>query len=762
MSDNQSPTISQANISARQGAGTGRWRVALLGIIGIIILVSLLLVLVYRGLSIYKVALVIAAVAFFPVTYLAFEVRSERNRERLVSGLALLGFGREEEVRLKTLYRQIYSPQQFVLFVMLASLSTLLGFGLLYFSDASSPVRFGTQELLDPVIARTMFYAFLGAYVFSIYNVMRRFVTYDLQPGVYLNVTVLITAVEVIGLIIALGLRESSLPLVFPPGTAQTVEYERWIPIVAFLVGYLPDAGIRWMSTITSRILPARRRREQLLAEIDGISIWHETRLRESGIDNVQNLAATDIRKLLLTSRFSAPQVMNWVDQAILLVCVPSKAVVPLRERGIITMTGLTNMIQELGEDNMPAIDGEGLSEADLQGIYQAVKVSSETSPNLPYVAAYWRAIKRYDTRLVEAGVEDMLRDQSARLANLDVSNTSDAERLASLVPTLNIKAEDLERLFPYEVKSLIGLGNVYLSMGEKRSYLDAERVLSEAIALDYDNAPAYASRGFAYFKQARFDLALEDFARAEELDPKYSWTYNNRGVLFLAQKDFPKAIEALDRAIELNPTLGIAFLNRGRAYRNCNESTKATIDLERAVELARVVEEFEVMKDAYFELGELHLEQRSFNKAIGFFDQAVRLERSNPMGYLKRGQAQLAARRFQSAIFNLNTAIDILEVDGAAPGDNNLAISYSNLAQAHYGLDEPVDALQSAERAMELGDQQAINFKVMGLAHGKLGEPHEAVKNLEIYLRKQPEAADKVAIQNVIEQLKGLERPAA
>jgi tetratricopeptide (TPR) repeat protein len=745
---------SQSNTSATNGLKIGRWWAALFGIIGIFILVSLLLIFVYRGLNIYKVVLVIAAVAFFPVTYLAFEVRSERNRDRLISGLALLGFGSEETARLKTLYRQIYSPQQFMLFVILASLSTLLGFGLLYFSEPTSPVMFGTQELLDPVIARTMFYAFLGAYVFSIYNVMRRFVTYDLQPGVYLNITVLIATVEVIGLVVALGFRESDMPLNFLPGQAQTVEYERWIPIVAFLIGYLPDSGIRWLSTISSRVLPSPRRRERLLAEIDGVSIWHETRLRESGIDNVQNLAATDIRKLLLTSRFSAPQVMNWVDQAILLISVPSNAIVPLREHGITTMTSLTNMIQQFGEEKMPVFNIKGLTNTDLQGIYQAVRVSSETSPNLPYVAAYWKAIKRYDTRQVEAGLEDILRDESARLANLDVSDASDAERLASLVPTLNIKAEDLERLFPNDVKSLIGLGNVYLSMGNERSYLDAERVLSEAIALDKENAPAYASRGFAYFKQDKFDLAIQDFELAEKYDPEYSWTYNNKGILYSSQEDFAKAIDALNKAIELNPTLGIAFLNRGRAYRNCDKNMNATIDLERAVELARAVQGSDVMKDAYFELGELHLEQRSFTDAISAFDQAVRLDRTNPMGYLKRGQAQLAARRFQWAVFNLITAIDILERDGATQDDNNLAISYSNLAQAYYGLDEPVDALQSAERAMELGDQRSINYKVKGLAHGKLSEPQEAIENLKIYLLKQPEASDKDAIQSVIDQL--------
>jgi tetratricopeptide (TPR) repeat protein len=402
----------------------------------------------------------------------------------------------------------------------------------------------------------------------------------------------------------------------------------------------------------------------------------------------------------------------------------------------------------------MPPVKVEGMDEGQIKGVYTAVRAAAETSPNLPYVAAYWKAVKQFDTRQVEAGVQDLLRNQSARLANLDVSNASDAQRLANLVPALNIKPEELEQLFPYEVASLIGLGNLYLSMETRKAYLDAERVLSEAIKLDNNNAPAYAARGLAYFKQGKPAEALKDLEQAQKLDPKYPWTFNNRSLVYAAQREWKKVIAELDQAIALNPTLPIAFLNRGLAHRNDGNLPKASIDLGRAIELAQATGELEILESAYTQLGDLLLEQRSFSEAIDACNRVVRLDRANPLGYLKLGQAYLLASSFQAAVFNLATAADIYENQPGQHDHENLAACYSALAQAYLRLDEPVDVLANVERAAALGDQRPANFKLKGLAHIKLLEEDKAIQALRVYLELLPTAPDRESVQALINDL--------
>jgi hypothetical protein len=59
-------------------------------------------------------------------------------------------------------------------------------------------------------------------------------------------------------------------------------------------------------------------RTESPLTDLDGLTVWHETRLEEEDIENVPNMATTDIVELLLNTRMPPNRLIDWVDQAIL------------------------------------------------------------------------------------------------------------------------------------------------------------------------------------------------------------------------------------------------------------------------------------------------------------------------------------------------------------------------------------------------------------------------------------------------------------
>ena len=88
-----------------------------------------------QGLSIYEKILVTVLVGFFPISYLAFEVRAGHHKDRLISRINLLGFADErEQERWEKLYRHLNPPQEYILFVSLTVLISLFGFGLLRLS----------------------------------------------------------------------------------------------------------------------------------------------------------------------------------------------------------------------------------------------------------------------------------------------------------------------------------------------------------------------------------------------------------------------------------------------------------------------------------------------------------------------------------------------------------------------------------------------------------------------------------------------------
>ena len=82
------------------------------------------------------------------------------------------------------------------------------------------------------------------------------------------------------------------------------------------------------------------RRSEDLpLGMIDGISQFHETRLRDLGIDNVQNLASIDIPFTLINTTFSAQEIIDWVDQAVLYLHLESAEMTNFRNASVRTVS---------------------------------------------------------------------------------------------------------------------------------------------------------------------------------------------------------------------------------------------------------------------------------------------------------------------------------------------------------------------------------------------------------------------------------------
>lgn len=70
----------------------------------------------------------------------------------------------------------------------------------------------------------------------------------------------------------------------------------------------------------------------------------------------------------------------------------------------------------------------------------------------------------------------------------------------------------------------------------------EAIALYSKAIATKKDSADLYFVRGRAYKQRDQYDLALSDFSRAIELNPRYAEAYNHRGILFVGKGDRKRA----------------------------------------------------------------------------------------------------------------------------------------------------------------------------------------------------------------------------
>ena len=149
-------------------------------------------------------------------------------------------------------------------------------------------------------------FAFMGAYLFTLQVLVRRYFQADLKTGAYVSATVR----TVTALIVALG-----------PGMLLKDGSYSTFAVATFMVGFFPLVGLQAMQKLTAVALRAvvpTLRTNYPLSDLDGLTVWYESRLLELGVEDAQNLATANLVDVLLHSRVPVGRLIDWVDQAIL------------------------------------------------------------------------------------------------------------------------------------------------------------------------------------------------------------------------------------------------------------------------------------------------------------------------------------------------------------------------------------------------------------------------------------------------------------
>ena len=127
-----------------------------------------------------------AFLAIYPITFLAYEVNVHpRLKRRLKNEIKLLGLDDEDsKLKNEALVDETFKSRHFWLFIIpiiVVSLVIVLGF---LFPDKLP----GNRNIEEPM--QLVFFSLLGAYVFSVQELVRRYQTNDLRPHVYATILV--------------------------------------------------------------------------------------------------------------------------------------------------------------------------------------------------------------------------------------------------------------------------------------------------------------------------------------------------------------------------------------------------------------------------------------------------------------------------------------------------------------------------------------------------------------------------------------------
>ncbi len=168
------------------------------------------------------------------------------------------------------------------------------------------------------VISLTAFqFGFLGAYIYFIGYLVRSYFTLDLSSHTYVAGTIRMVTSSVLALVLSFALPGLG---VFGslPGAAENERFLRFLPFLAFFLGYFPNRAIFLLDKWGNRLLGIVRTRYAgtPLARLAGMSSDHELRLDREGYDNLENLSHAKPIELAVRTGFSYRQLKQWIEES--------------------------------------------------------------------------------------------------------------------------------------------------------------------------------------------------------------------------------------------------------------------------------------------------------------------------------------------------------------------------------------------------------------------------------------------------------------
>jgi tetratricopeptide (TPR) repeat protein len=275
-------------------------------------------------------------------------------------------------------------------------------------------------------------------------------------------------------------------------------------------------------------------------------------------------------------------------------------------------------------------------------------------------------------------------------------------------------------------------------------------QIADEAIKLDPGSDGAYGVLGVAYALKAQIDnaadnfgLAIENFTKAIEINPKNAGHYDNRGHAYYDKGLYDLAMKDYNKAIELDPSLTLAYVNRGVVYYDRGFYDLAIKDYSKAIETDQE------NPTAYSNRGSTYLVEEKYDLAIADLDRAIDFDPKFAAGLFNRGNAYAARGQeyfntlgYDRAIEEYSRAIEdfgkVIDIDPKRiDALNNRGNAYTNRGIASDAAGKPEDVLHDLDRAItdytlsiELFPKFAVGLRNRGHANLLKGEIDSAFQD--------------------------------
>lgn len=242
---------------------------------------------------------------------------------------------------------------------------------------------------------------------------------------------------------------------------------------------------------------------------------------------------------------------------------------------------------------------------------------------------------------------------------------------------------------------------------------------LNKYIIIDQGNKEVYYMRSKLYNRLGYHkDYAIQDIDRALQLDQMNVNYYVDKAYYIVKgtseankQSDYQSAINLMDQAIAYDHENSWLYRIRADYKFEIGQRLAARTDIDRAIELAP--------GDAlnYDSRGSMRLFMEDFRGAFQDFTKAIDLAPENEDHYRKRAYAYYNSGRYDQAIDDLSSTIQIIvhrldnNTISSKEAADLLGGTYLIRGSALTQIDNYVEACSDFKRARDLGSRKAINY---------------------------------------------------
>jgi tetratricopeptide (TPR) repeat protein len=261
--------------------------------------------------------------------------------------------------------------------------------------------------------------------------------------------------------------------------------------------------------------------------------------------------------------------------------------------------------------------------------------------------------------------------------------------------------------------------------------------------------AEEYFKLGNDYYRQDKYNNAIEAYRKAIELNPDYAEAYYNLGIVYGKQGDYVEAIKKFGKAIELKPgyaeaydKLSIAYNYQGIVCSKRDEYVNAIEAYKEAIKLKPdYAEACDNLGIAYNNLGIIYYDQGEYAKAIEEFEKAKELKPKEAAVYYNLGNAYAKLDEYANAIEKYEKAIEL---------NPDYAEAYNNRGNSYNHLGEYDKAIKSYNEAIKLNPDYAEVYNNNGIIYKKQGNYAEAIERYKKAIKLKRDFAN--GYNNLIE----------